>query len=54
VLRSAKGVYLTDSEGPKLLDCFAGLWCVNTGYGQESIFAAATEQVRRLPYATGY
>ena len=54
VLRSGKGCYLTDSAGHTLLDGFAGLWCVNTGYGHESIVEAAMEQMRRLPYATGY
>ena len=54
VLESGKGVYLTDSEGRTLLDGFAGLWCVNVGYGQDSIVAAAAEQMARLPYATGY
>ncbi|MGL4635280.1 MAG: aminotransferase class III-fold pyridoxal phosphate-dependent enzyme [Beijerinckiaceae bacterium] len=54
IIRSAKGAYVTDSEGRTLLDGFAGLWCVNVGYGHESIVAAAAEQMRRLPYATGY
>ncbi|MEJ2419362.1 MAG: aminotransferase class III-fold pyridoxal phosphate-dependent enzyme, partial [Exilibacterium sp.] len=30
------------------------MWCVNAGYGQESVVRAATEQMARLPYATGY
>lgn len=54
VLRSGKGAYLTDIEGRELLDGFAGLWCVNIGYGHESVVAAAAEQLQRLPYATGY
>lgn len=54
VLASGKGVFLTDADGRELLDGFAGLWCVNAGYGQESVVAAATEQMRRLPYASGY
>jgi adenosylmethionine-8-amino-7-oxononanoate aminotransferase len=54
VLQSGRGMYLTDSDGRELLDAFAGLWCVNVGYGQESIVEAAAEQMRRLPYATGY
>ena len=37
-----------------MLDGFAGLWCVNAGYGQDSIVEAATKQLRELPYATGY
>ncbi|MCJ8140978.1 aspartate aminotransferase family protein [Falsirhodobacter halotolerans] len=54
VLTSAKGATVTDAEGRTLIDGFAGLWCVNAGYGQESVIEAATEQMRRLPYATGY
>jgi adenosylmethionine-8-amino-7-oxononanoate aminotransferase len=54
VLRSADGATITDAEGKTLIDGFAGLWCVNAGYGHESIVQAATEQMRTLPYATGY
>ena len=54
VLASGQGAWLTDNHGHQLLDAFAGLWCVNVGYGQESVVQAATEQMRRLPYATGY
>ncbi len=54
VLDSGHGVYLRDFEGRELLDGFAGLWCVNVGYGQDSIVEAAAAQMRRLPYATGY
>nr|WP_315427041.1 aspartate aminotransferase family protein [uncultured Albidiferax sp.] len=54
VLQSGNGAWLTDSQGHRLLDSFAGLWCVNVGYGQESVVQAAAEQMRQLPYATGY
>lgn len=54
ILQSAKGAYLRDAEGRELLDGFAGLWCVNVGYGHDSIVQAAAEQMARLPYATGY
>jgi len=54
VLESGRGMYLTDADGRELLDAFAGLWCVNVGYGQESIVEAAAAQMRKLPYATGY
>ena len=37
-----------------MVDGFAGLWCVNAGYGQDNIVEAATRQLRELPYATGY
>ena len=54
VLTAARGAWLTDDLGHELLDGFAGLWCVNVGYGQESVVQAATRQLRKLPYATGY
>src|SRR4249920_2443939 len=54
VLASARGAWLTDDLGHQLLDGFAGLWCVNVGYGQDSVVQAATRQLRTLPYATGY
>jgi adenosylmethionine-8-amino-7-oxononanoate aminotransferase len=54
ILESGRGMFLTDADGHELIDAFAGLWCVNVGYGQESIVQAAAEQMRRLPYATGY
>jgi putrescine aminotransferase len=54
LLQSGKGAYLTDREGRTLIDGFSGLWCVNVGYGQQSVVDAATEQMARLPYATGY
>jgi putrescine aminotransferase len=47
VLESADGCFITDATGHRLLDGFAGLWCVNTGYGRESIVTAAMEQMRR-------
>ncbi len=54
ILQSGHGAWLRDADGRDLLDAFAGLWCVNTGYGQQSIVEVAMEQMRRLPYATGY
>lgn len=54
ILESGRGPWLRDIQGNEILDAFSGLWCVNVGYGQESIVRAATEQMSRLPYATGY
>ena len=54
ILASGKGAFLRDLDGNELLDAFSGLWCVNTGYGIDSIVRAASEQMSRLPYATGY
>lgn len=54
VLHSGKGAWLRDAQGRQLLDAFAGLWCVNIGYGHDSVVEAAARQMRELPYATGY
>ena len=54
LLASAQGATVTDTTGRTLVDGFSGLWCVNAGYGHESIVEAASRQMRELPYATGY
>ena len=50
VIAKAEGTYLWDSEGERLLDAFAGLWCVNVGYGRKSIADVAYKQLQELPY----
>jgi adenosylmethionine-8-amino-7-oxononanoate aminotransferase len=54
VIRSGQGATITDGEGRTLIDGFAGLWCVNAGYGQKSLIEAATRQMEELAYATAY
>ena len=43
-------MHLWDSEGQRILDGMAGLWCVNVGYGREELVEAASRQMRELPY----
>ena len=50
VITRAEGVYLTDSEGHRILDGMAGLWCMNIGYGRDSMADVAARQMRELPY----
>ncbi len=50
VIVSGDGCFLTDSEGNRLLDVMAGLWCVNVGYGRSEIAEAVYEQMKTLPY----
>ena len=54
IIESAEGVFLTDSEGNQLLDMMAGLWCVNIGYGQQSLIDAASAQIQQLPYYNAF
>ena len=41
VITRAEGVYLWDSDGNKIIDGMAGLWCVNVGYGRREIAEVA-------------
>ncbi len=50
VITRAEGVWLWDSEGRRILDGMAGLWCVNLGYGRAELIEAASAQMRELPY----
>ncbi len=50
VITRAKGVWLNDSEGARILDAMAGLWCVNIGYGRDELAEVAARQMRDLPY----
>lgn len=54
VFETGKGLMLTDNTGKEYLDAFAGLWCVNVGYGQQSVVDAMTAQASKLAYVTGY
>ena len=50
IITKADGVWLEDSEGRRLLDGMAGLWCVNVGYGRRELAEAAYQQMLELPY----
>ncbi|TNE63041.1 MAG: aminotransferase class III-fold pyridoxal phosphate-dependent enzyme [Alphaproteobacteria bacterium] len=50
MITGAKGVYLTDSEGNKILDAMSGLWCAQVGYGHEELVEAAADAMRTLSY----
>lgn len=50
IMTSGKGVWLTDSEGNKIIDGMAGLWCVNIGYGRTELGDVAKAQMDQLAY----
>jgi len=54
VIKTASGVYIEDRDGNKLLDAFAGLYCVNVGYGRQEIAEAIADQARELAYYHSY
>lgn len=54
VIKTASGVFIEDRDGTKLLDAFAGLYCVNVGYGRQEIAEAIADQARELAYYHAY
>lgn len=54
VMTGGEGVYITDADGKTSLDAFAGLYCVNVGYGRQKIADAIAEQARNLAYYHAY
>ena len=50
IITEAEGHYIIDSDGNRILDGMAGLWCVNVGYGRQELIDAATKQMQALPY----
>ena len=54
VIKTATGCHIEDRDGTKLLDAFAGLYCVNVGYGRTDIADAIADQARELAYYHAY
>ncbi len=54
IITRAEGVYIYDADGHRILDGMSGLWCVNVGYGRDELVAAATAQLKELPYYNSF
>lgn len=54
IISTGDGVYVVDRNGQRILDGFAGLFCVNVGYGRTEIVDAMAEQARKLAYYIAY
>jgi putrescine aminotransferase len=54
ILTRGEGCYVWDAEGNQLLDAFAGLWCVNIGYGRKELGEAASKQMTQLAYYNSF
>jgi len=54
VITRAEGVYLYDSEGKRLIDGMAGLWCVQVGYGREELAEAGYKALKELSYYNNF
>ena len=54
IISGGSGVYIEDRDGNRMLDAFAGLYCVNVGYGRQEIAEAMAAQARQLAYYHAY
>jgi L-2,4-diaminobutyrate transaminase len=54
IMTGGEGVFVVDREGRRSLDAFAGLYCVNVGYGRTEIADAIHEQALKLAYYHAY
>jgi L-2,4-diaminobutyrate transaminase len=54
VIKGGSGCHIEDRDGNRMLDAFAGLYCVNVGYGRTEIADAIADQARELAYYHSY
>lgn len=54
VLTEADGLRVRDQQGKWYLDCMAGLYNVNVGYGREELAAVAATAMQRLSYGSSF
>ncbi len=54
LLTAAKDMHYTTSDGRKVLDGTAGLWCVNAGHCRPQITEAVSAMVAKLDYAPAF
>lgn len=50
IMQSGHGIYLHDTDGNKLIDAVAGLWCVNVGYGRKELADAMHDAACDMGY----
>lgn len=54
IVTGGKGMYITDQHGREIIDAFAGLYCMNIGYGREEVADAIYAQAKQLAYCHSY
>lgn len=52
VVTEGDGVYITDSDGNRLLDGPAGMWCINIGHRRKEMADAVSRQIMALTYVS--
>jgi L-2,4-diaminobutyrate transaminase len=54
IVTGGAGIRIRDTSGRELIDAFAGLYCVNVGYGRREIADAIHKQALELAYYHAY
>lgn len=54
IVTGGKGITIRDQHGTELIDGFAGLYCVNIGYGRDEVAKAIGDQAHQLAYYHAY
>jgi L-2,4-diaminobutyrate transaminase len=54
IIDSGAGICIRDIDGRELIDAFAGLYCVNIGYGRTEVADAIARQAHKLAYYHAY
>ncbi|MGJ3263539.1 MAG: aminotransferase class III-fold pyridoxal phosphate-dependent enzyme, partial [Salinarimonas sp.] len=54
IVTGGEGCTIVDRDGRRSLDAFAGLYCVNVGYGRTEIAEAISRQAHELAYYHAY
>jgi L-2,4-diaminobutyrate transaminase len=54
IVETGKGIRIQDATGKEFIDGFAGLYCVNVGYGRTEVAEAIARQAYRLAYYHSY
>ena len=50
IIGRSEGIYVYDSDGNRLIDGPAGMWCVNVGHGRREIAEVIAAQALEMPY----
>jgi L-2,4-diaminobutyrate transaminase len=54
IIETAQGIRITDATGREYIDGFAGLYCMNVGYGRTEVAEAISRQAHKLAYYHSY
>lgn len=54
IVAGGKGIRIEDADGRSYIDAFAGLYCVNIGYGRTEVADAIARQAHKLAYYHTY